>query len=369
MKILLIAGMFPKLSETFVFDQAIFLQNKGIDLTVLSLHKSTEAFHHVSLDAIEGKIVSANIPLNRSGLLQKFPRAFVKASRRYGFVRAVLSINVHSKAQLMNYIQLIFVLASLSKNDYDILYCHFGYSGVLASALKKFGFKGKIVTVFHGFDMSSKEGWNTAIYKELFSTGDLFLPVSEHWRSKLIAAGCPAKKTITHHLGVNIDLFSFKARSLPISRPMRYLTVARLVSKKGHEIVLEALKILRAKGYDFHYSIVGSGPLERSLKEKVSNLELIDHVSFEGSKDHAVVTEIMQSSDVFILASNTANDGDSEGIPIVLMEALALGLPTVSTYHSGIPELIENPVSGILAQENDSKSLDQGLIWLNENTN
>lgn len=127
--------------------------------------------------------------------------------------------------------------------------------------------------------------------------------------------------------------------------------------KKGLEYALRACAELKKRGIDYHFTIVGTGPLETELNLLIAELALQDFVTLEGFQPQEKVKEILDCSDVFLLPSVTASNGDMEGIPVALMEAMSNGLPVVSTKHSGIPELIENNESGWLANEKNSIQL------------
>ena len=115
---------------------------------------------------------------------------------------------------------------------------------------------------------------------------------------------------------------------------------------------------------NIEYIIAGDGPLKSNLEQIIKQLNLGHHVRLLGSVDHEQAIQLMRQSDILIAPSVTAMDGDQEGIPVVLMEALAMGLPVISTYHSGIPELIIDGKTGFLVNERDSAALADKLIAL-----
>ncbi|MBT4483741.1 MAG: glycosyltransferase, partial [Candidatus Latescibacteria bacterium] len=112
------------------------------------------------------------------------------------------------------------------------------------------------------------------------------------------------------------------------------------------------------------FEIVGDGPERGMLDDLVKSLGIEEQVIFHGRQPTEKTIEILDSADIFVLASRTAKNGDMEGIPVSLMEAMALGLPVISTYHSGIPELVSDGVSGLLVKENTDEELANALIRL-----
>ena len=132
---------------------------------------------------------------------------------------------------------------------------------------------------------------------------------------------------------------------------------------------MRALAQVRAQRPDlaFRYTLIGDGPLLMQMKSLCAELGLNEHVSFLGALPHAEVKRLLASSDAFILPSVTGIDGDMEGVPVVLMEAMAAGLLCLSSMHSGIPELIANGKSGLLSPERDVAGLAANIIWIAAN--
>jgi colanic acid/amylovoran biosynthesis glycosyltransferase len=139
------------------------------------------------------------------------------------------------------------------------------------------------------------------------------------------------------------------------------VTVGRLVEKKGIEHVLRAMRILLDRGVEVEYRVLGDGPRRARLAALAAELGVKDRVTLHGRHGQETVRDGLERSDVLVAASVTAADGDEEGIPNVLKEAMALGLPVVGTRHAGIPELIEDGVSGVLVPERDEAALADAL--------
>lgn len=153
----------------------------------------------------------------------------------------------------------------------------------------------------------------------------------------------PGKMSV---LRCGIDLAEFAYRDPPpAQRPARLFCPARLVAKKGHAVLLEAVRSLAERGTEVRLDLAGDGPLEGDLRARVASLGLEGRVGFLGSIPAEDVRERMAVSDAVVLASRVAEDGDRDGLPVVLVEALALGVPAVSTRVAGIPELL-TPESG-----------------------
>jgi colanic acid/amylovoran biosynthesis glycosyltransferase len=137
-----------------------------------------------------------------------------------------------------------------------------------------------------------------------------------------------------------------------------------LVEKKGLEYGLRALSLIRSELPMFEWHIVGSGPLRVHLEGLCNHLGLSDVVVFHGEKPREEVQRILERSHVFLAPSVTSSSGEQEGIPVAIMEAMASGLPVVSTDHSGIPELVTSDETGYLVPEKDASALAQMILRL-----
>jgi glycosyltransferase involved in cell wall biosynthesis len=159
--------------------------------------------------------------------------------------------------------------------------------------------------------------------------------------------------------GIDLERFAYRDPKA-LGEHARLLCVARLVAKKGHATLLDAVAAMRRDGSNVTLDIAGDGPLERELRARAEREDLEGAVRFLGTVSHDAVREAMLASDAVVLASRVAADGDRDGIPVALIEAMALGIPVVSTSASGIPELI-TPGTGRLAPPGDPEALARAI--------
>lgn len=245
-----------------------------------------------------------------------------------------------------------------------LLHAHFGTDALMALPLAR-ALGIPLVTTLHGYEVgrtrarmlaSGRVSWMRYALsrRRLMRSGDLFLPVSEAVRAAAIAQGFPAERTVTHYLG--IELPERGAETAPEAGLI--LHVARLVEKKGTALLLRALARLPAHA---HLAIVGDGPDRARLERMAGELGLGGRVTFLGALPHEQVGAWMRRAWVLAVPSLTARDGDAEGLPTVLLEAAAVGLPTVGSRHSGIPEAIADERSGLLVTEGDADDLGRAL--------
>lgn len=369
MRIAVVVGVFPTVSETFVLNQITGLIDRGHDVRILAARVGRPA-------AIHDDIIRYGL-MDRAryshGLPEDHPRRLIAALPL--LARAVVSREGHG-ARLLSAARFGFGAAPLELladaaafrgiEPFDVVLCHFGPVGVRAARLREAGVvRGRVVTVFHGSDVSAfVRRAGSLAYSQLFRTGDLFLPVSDQWRRRLIALGCPAQRIAVHRMGVDCRRFPFAPRDRAEGEPLRLVTVARLLERKGVEYAIRAVAALVAAGVDVEYTIVGDGPLRGVLGQLIRELDLSERVKILGSIAHAGVASVLARSHVMVAPSVTAGNGDVEGIPVALMEAMATGLPVVSTIHGGIPELIDDEVTGYLVAEGDVHALSAKLHYV-----
>lgn len=181
-------------------------------------------------------------------------------------------------------------------------------------------------------------------------------------------------KLVVIHVGVPVEKYADLRREdtaaesaeSPEHEPFRILCVAALRTYKGHPVLVEACGILARAGIPFLCDVVGEGPDRHALEERIRESHLEDRIRLLGARPEEDVTARLGRSDLFVLPSVIAEDGQMEGIPVALMEAMAAGLPVVASRLSGIPELVEEGVNGLLVPPGDAQSLAEAIVSLTE---
>lgn len=351
MRLAFFLAAYPVTSETFVLRQIRGMISLGHDVTIVT------GFHDKSIpDPFEGAApvrVIRPIGSNQGGLMRQAAGvisliASAKSAKGRKCIRAAkVALQGGLVAPLMD----IAGSAKASLGDYDVIIAHFGPAGVRAMYLRDAGLiSGKIATVFHGLDVTEKSLLRRFLphYKILFAKTEALLPISALWKQRLIAWGADAGKISVHRMGVDVTQFAFVGNRA-LNQPLRIMTTARFVQKKGLIYAIQAICSVRE---DVHFMIVGYGPLETELR--AASLACSNRITFAGKMSHKDVLNALGDTDAFLLPSVVADNGDMEGIPVSLMEAMALGVITISTWHSGIPELISDGTEGFLVQERNA---------------
>jgi len=225
----------------------------------------------------------------------------------------------------------------------------------------------KICSVY-GYDVSSFPnrywGFGKFYLKRVFKEYDYFLAMSNDMAIDLIKVGCPKEKIIIHYHGIDSSYFALERNYLP-NETLNILTIASLHTKKGHMTVLKALARLSVShpNFKFCYKIAGRGPSMSELKKFVAANNLNEKVIFLGLIKYGSAThDLLKAADLFVHPSLTEKNGDKEGIPGAIVEAMASGLPVITTRHAGIPEIITDGINGILINENDDLALSQAIL-------
>ena len=223
--------------------------------------------------------------------------------------------------------------------------------------------KGKIVTAFHGEDITNYPlQFSGNIYGPLFESGDLFLPISARWNDALAALGCPRERIRLHRMGVDCRRFAANTPRGNTGGPLRIVTVARLVEKKGVADAIRAIARM-SDAVRIRRRRRRTAPPEPRTTGSRAGRERAQFAS-SGAKSAADVIQFLHWADVLLAPSVTGSDGDIEGLPVSIIEGMAAGLPVVATHHSGIPEIVADGRSGFLVAEHDVDGLARRLAEL-----
>ncbi len=299
------------------------------------------------------------------GRLLIFFKYLCQAFPKYGLRILKIFFSALKKRPLGSF---IYSVQLAEYEDVDAFIIHFGYVANKLKYLKFLQPYANVAVFFHGIDMSAYlKKYGSNIYHDIFNTADILLPISNHWKEKLIQLGAPEKKLNILHMGIDIKKHVYQARSLNMQNPVRFLTIGRLVTKKGYDDSLKALSLLK-QYYRFSYTIIGSGPMEPVINRLIKDYQLDRHVNMLGSIPNDQIGKYYDNTDIFILPSKTdPHTGDKEGIPVVLMESMARGIPVISSNHSGIPELITDNETGWLVPESDPVALYEKIKYVLSN--
>ncbi|MFC4322795.1 glycosyltransferase [Litchfieldia salsa] len=228
-----------------------------------------------------------------------------------------------------------------------------------------------LIVHFRGRDSSTQTEKrflkNKKRYDSLIQHGAGYFAVCQFLAEELKKLGFPENKIHVLYGGLDLNLYPFTQRSIPNEGEIRIISVARLVEKKGFLTLIKAFNLIHQEYPRATLTIIGTGKEEEKILNCINEYQLNDCVFLKGALDSGQVSKELRNSHLFCLSSETGLDGDVEGIPNALKEAMASGLPVISTYHGGIPELIDHKRTGFLVPEKDYISLAQGIKYFLNN--
>lgn len=249
--------------------------------------------------------------------------------------------------------------------QHKVTHClaEFGPTGcLLRRAIRNAGVQ--LYVHFHGYDATSlprEPGW-LSHYRRLFADATGVIAPSQFILEKLAVLGCPRQKLYVSSCGIDPEHFTESRRDHG-----QILAVGRFVDKKAPLSTIRAFAEAAARVPEAHLHMVGDGPLFSAAQDLVVQLALIDRITFHGSQPHEAVRALLGRVSFFVQHSVTAPNGDTEGLPVAILEAMASGLPVVSTRHSGIPEVVSEGETGFLVDERDVGAMGQSILRLLEN--
>ena len=250
------------------------------------------------------------------------------------------------------------VTAILADVKAELLHIYFGHIAVHLLPLIQAWPKPSVVS-FHGADVMvdlDKPAYRAAT-QQMLEAVRLVLVRSESLGRALINLGCPAGKIRLQHTGIPVDDIPFRGREWPANGAWKFVQACRLIEKKGLRVSLRAFAKFTAAHPAATFTIAGAGPLRNELGKLAAELGVADKVFFPGFISQNQLRELFYQSHIFLHPSEVGGDGNQEGVPNSMLEAMASGLPVFATEHGGIPEAIENGTSGILVKERDEEAL------------
>lgn len=255
------------------------------------------------------------------------------------------------------------LLAVLSCANAELLHIYFGHIAVHLLPLIR-AWPKPVVVSFHGADVMvdlDKPAYRAATQRMLEAVR-MVLVRSESLGRALVNLGCPAGKIRLQHTGIPVGEIPFRRRTWPGDGAWKFLQACRLIEKKGLRVSLRAFAKFAGRYPGSTFTIAGEGPLRTELGQLAADLGVADKVFFAGFISQTQLRELYYQSHIFLHPSEVSADGNQEGVPNSMLEAMASGLPVFATEHGGIPEAIENGRSGILVNERDDEALAIALL-------
>jgi glycosyltransferase involved in cell wall biosynthesis len=368
LKIAYVLKMYPRFSETFIVNEILELERQGIDVRIYSLRKPDDGRFHASLARVKAGVVYVpQYPeMEPERIAAGHQIVQDAAPETYAAVRQYSEDRGHPYA-VKRFLQAGYIAGHLLQHPVDAMHAHFASSATRVANLVE-----RLIGVPYSFTAHAKD-----IYHEDVSPDSLrakirgarfVVTVSEFNRRHLQAL---MAENIAGEQGGDIrrlyngiDLTAFRPNPRLRRSPNLILGVGRLVEKKGFDVLIRACALLQLWGVDFAVDIVGKGEQREALQALIDALGLTERVQLVGPMPQEVLRDAYQSAALFALPCVIGRDGNRDGLPTVLLEAMASGLPPVSTDLTGVPEIIDHGVNGVLVPPGDHVRLASALAEL-----
>jgi glycosyltransferase involved in cell wall biosynthesis len=367
MRIAYMMSRFPRITETFILFEIVELIRQGLDIRVYPLLREQDTVQHPDAEDLMARVQylpflsPAILGANLSYLLRR-PRVYLRmlAEVVIGTFRSANfffgTLGILPKTVRFAYL--------MERDGIEHIHAHFATHPALAALIihRLTGIPFSFTA--HGSDIHIDQSLlGPKIVASAFTVmisdyNQQF--VLDHTRADL------APKMRIVRCGVDPDVFTERSGDRDPHAPFQILCVASFRDVKGHRYLIEACARLQERGLPFTCHLVGDGPLRATIEKQVRRLRLQDRITLHGSQSRPDVVRRMQSADVVVLPSILAPRGNREGIPVTLMEAMACGLPVVSSRLSGIPELVKHRETGLLTEPTDSVAIADALQQLAE---
>jgi glycosyltransferase involved in cell wall biosynthesis len=355
-----VTNYFPALTETFIYREIEGLARHGIPVQVYSVRRPPEKDVSANVRALRRQ-TSYLLPMKWSELAGSHLSWLIRRPLRYVSTLLLVLFGEHHRLwdrvrSLSHFAEGVVVASRARRDGVGLLHAHYAsHPATIALTAARlcgipFSFTG------HAYDI-----WEDRLcLPQKLAACRFAVTCTEAGRRALLAAaplGEAARVSTIYH-GVDVERFHPGPRRP--GREFTILSVSRLDRPKGHHLLLDALAALAKEGHPFRVRIVGDGPERSSLEEQAARLGLSARVEFTGRVFHERLPDHYREADLFVLPCYKEG-GYQDNLPNVLLEAMACGVPAISTRQQGIPELIEDGVSGLLTQEKDTAALTSAI--------
>ncbi len=357
--------MYPRFSQTFVVNEILALEELGTDISICSLRKPDEGVFHESISRVNAQ--ASYIPevfLGHSGKHFKSQWRMLRSAKSK-YLTSVNSVIKHRDAKWFDLLQAAHLLRWANKRKIGHVHVHFGTNeATVAMLAHKLGGLSYSLTL-HAFDIF-RDNVDRALLAEKINSSRFTVTVCESNRRFMLKElpGVNAARIRVHYNGIDLARF---AQGNAERDNMLVFAVGRLIEKKGFIHLIRAIAILRDSGLPVRCEIAGEGREHDTLKREVKSRGIGKAVKFLGPVRQDEVRLRLQKAGCFALPCVQAKDGNVDALPTVLLESLASGCPSISTRLSGIPEIIEDGVSGLLVSPNSSEELAVAIRKVVEN--
>ncbi len=343
---------YPRISETFISNEILLLEKLGFRMRLFPMRHPRESFCHDSVKEIQARVdyLPTELLLDLPRLL--LPNIFLAVKRPALFLQGLQLAGKRFRrtgklATLKHLFQAGFLCNNHLLQDRSITHIHGHFAHSPTSVTM---FAALLSGLPFSFTAHAKDIYtsNPEQLKEKIRLARFVVTCTDYNRRYLenLAEECKTPIHCIYH-GIDLDLFSPTSDHVQCTSPYNLLTVARMTAKKGLPTLYHALSLLKKQGTVFTHRLIGDGDDRQQIEQLITDLSLDDCCHCLGTRTHKEVLKQFEQSDLFVLPCEIADNGDRDGIPNVLVESLAMGVPALSTTVSAIPEILIHNKSGI----------------------
>ena len=349
---------FPILSETFVLEEILALESAGVPVHIFSLARPSDPRFHESLARLKAPITYVPEISDIRTLLRANRRAAKRHKRRY--VRTLrYTLAKHDLTLFWRFLQAGYVATEARRRGVSHFHAHFATRATSVAFMVSQMTRIPYSFTAHAYDIF-KAGVNLRALARKIHKARFVVTISEFNKSYLQhIPPASADKVVRIYNG--IDLERFTPAEAPPETFFTIVAVARLVEKKGLPVLIEACARLQERGVDFRCCIIGKGRLRPQLQSLIEQHGLQERVQLLGALKQGEVLERYRSAHLFALPCVVSSDGDRDGLPVSIVEALACGLPVISSPVTAIPEVVHHEQNGLLVPEGNADALADAL--------
>lgn len=344
---------YPRYSETFIVNEILAHERAGLDVEIFALRSPNDTHFQDAISRVKAPVTY----LQSDGVkAAEFWAAFEATSQVLPGFFSMLETG--SGEEAIEVFQAAVLAREASSRGITHLHAHFATSATSVARLAA-KFSGIPYTfTAHAKDIFHQSVCQNGLRRKLLEAKAV-ITVSD-FNLQFLRRTYDAAASRVERVYNGLDLKQFRFQS-PISRQPHIVSVGRLVEKKGFAVLAEACSILKARGVEFSCTIVGTGPLESELRRQLASLDLNSLVQLVGPRPQREVIELVHSACAIAAPCIVGEDGNRDGLPTVLLEAMALGTPCVSTDVTGIPEILRNDQTGLMVRQHDAAGLAAAL--------
>ena len=364
-KIAYMLKMYPRFSETFILSELLALEKQNVEVRIFSLKKPDDGRFHADVSRVRaGVTYTPESPLLAARAYYEAHRQVYRWDRRR-YLRLLGGVLRRRRAgALKRFLQAGYIAPRLRKEGITHTHAHFASSATSVAL-----YLHRLIGTSYSFTAHAKDIYSDGVSPEVLERklkGARFVVTVSEYNREHLAGFAGGDRVVRIYNG--LDLQQFSRNGTGPRNPPLLLAVGRLVEKKGFDDLIRACALLRDEALDFRCCIVGKGEMETRLRELIRASGLQTQVQLAGPMPREALLHLYPQASVVAAPCVVGSDGNRDGLPTVLIEAMALGVPVVSTPVTGIPELVEDGRTGLIVPERDPRALASAIRLVLEDT-